>query len=650
MAYTYIDQSPTLEEYDSEDSISLSDEQPTQRQLNDRRLAQAINYIAEEGGDDSPGTFINRVDAIDEALLQRLSQQGRKYDPALYRRAQALVQEVQHEFEEAAQEPSSPSLNSLDSSMLGSEDEFPEYHTPSAVDALYREGEESDETPKDARPSVPDKQNKVELERTFKYGGPGNDPELWLKTIPAALHFPETFQMAHWESLKIDADLLESNKRLKAQGNIVETNVPYDHPHLERYKRLSKYDSGSRFKLPVAPIEIQISISKLGTSRNVAKVVEQFSKGTNAKELIKKDYVPRIFLDEIVVGSQGPTEIRRAVNTTPTKPRNPSVGNSVSTDPIKTTQSIGKPTGAKLPKTPVPLIKHRQKEADYANEEAQKAKERREALSKKAQEAREAARLAKQEAIKAAERAHEIQKAVALMGTPVVRRIDRTRTEAIEASGRRQSGISTGPTTPNSPKKPLTSGKAPTTSPQATVSPKRPRGRPPKSPVTASTTKPAVVPTTTPVKTPVKPKRKLSIGAKPYTPEPKKPKVTNPATSSVPGSGNKTVHIDSYESSEEGYVIKPKPKVKKPSKPVTETPKRKNIGVKTGTRVTKSTTKVGKAAAAGQAAQQAKTKRVVEEYVGEKEYQSIMEENRKKLHGDDVPEGSTRRGTPYLKR
>ncbi|CAE7206656.1 hypothetical protein P3342_011358 [Pyrenophora teres f. teres] len=690
MVYRYSGQSPALNGYGSEDSMSLSDEQPTQptqRQLNDRRLAQAINYIAEEGGNDSPETFINRVDAIDEALVQRLSQQGRNYDPALYRRARALVREVQHDFEDAAQESSSPPLESLDSSILVSEDELPEYYTPSAIDALYREDEKIGDAHKDIRHSMPYNERKVELERIFKYGGPKNDPEQWARTIPAALHFPETFRMAHWESLKIDFDLKESNKKLKTEGKIVGTNVPYDHPHLERYKNLSRYDSGSRFKLPVSPrdIQLQISNSKLGTSTNLARAVKDFSNGTNRKEQIRKDYVPRIFLEEIVVGSQTPTEIRRAVNTTPTKPRTPVIGSSAPTGSIETTQSMtalidhlntpSKPTGAEPSKTPVSNITiSRQKEITQVKEKARQAKERTEALLKKAQEAKEEARLAAEKAhladeksLEAAEKERKIQEAAALLGTSSVsRRIDRTRKEAIEASPRRQSGVSTAPATPKSPTKTLASVKITATSPQAIVSPKRPRGRPPKSPVTAPTTKPVVVTATTPGKTPVKIKRKLSVGAKPYTPEPKKPKITSTATSSVSVSGNRKVHFNSNESSSEEkdddddneQVIlpkpQPKPKVKKPSKPLTKTrssilPEKKNTGRKRVTQVTKSTTKVSKAAAAGQAVRKAKTKRVVEEYVNEKEYQRLMEENRKRLHGDDVPLGSTRRGTKYLR-
>jgi len=284
--------------------MSLLDEQPTLCQLNDRRLAQAINYIASEGGDDSPGTFINRIDAIDEALIQPLSQRGHNYDAALYRRARAMVRETQLEFEEAARGLTSPSLESLRSLTPDREDEFPEYYTPSAAEALYRGAEEVGGFSKDIPEPVSHAESKVDLERKFKYGGPNNCPEQWAKDVPPALPFPETFQMAHWESLKIDFDLRESNKRLKAEGKIVETNVPFDHPQLEQYKDLPQYDSGSRFKLPMSTDTIQTSINKQGSLKTLIKVVKDFSMGNNLEQQIKKDYVPRLFLEEIAIGPQ----------------------------------------------------------------------------------------------------------------------------------------------------------------------------------------------------------------------------------------------------------------------------------------------------------------------------------------------------------
>jgi len=372
------------------------------------------------------------------------------------------------------------------------------------------------------------------------------------------------------------------------------------------------------------------------------------------------------------------------VNTTPTKPRTPVIVSSAPSSSIKPSQSTAtlkdslktpsKSAGAGPPKTPLSAATiARHEEIAHVKEKARLAKERTDALLKEAREARETARLAAEKAhvankksLEAAEKERKIQQAAVLLGSsPVVRKLDRTRKEAIESSGRRQSGVSTAPTTPQSAKSPSktpTPGKTPTTSPQAVTTPKRPRGRPPKSTVTSSATKPVIASATPSVKTPVKPKRKLSIGDKPYTPEPKKPKRTQTATPSSSVKDKKQVHFSSDNSSdvEEELVPTPTPKSKsKPRKketpkatkqtPLPTTPSKTNIGKKIITNSTETTTKISKATIAGQAALKAKTKRVVQEYVDEEEYQRLMEEKRKRLLGDPVQQGSTRGGKMYLK-
>ena len=317
---------------------------------------------------------------------------------------------------------------------------------------------------------------------------------------------------------------------------------------------------------------------------------------------------------------------------------------------------------SKLPHTAISLA--RQKEAALLREKARLAKERTDALLEEAQAAKEAARLAaekariaKKKSLEAAEKERKIQQAATIRETPPIsRRIDRTRTEAIEASPRRQSGTSTAPTTPLPPKSPKqtpTPATATTAaSPQVVTPAKRPRGRPPKHPVTTSVTKPVVATATTtttvsPAKTPVKPKRKHGVVDKSYTPEPKskKPKHTPTAPPSTPLTGRKQVHFSSDDSSDEEVVRSPKPKVKKTPK----TPKAPKTIAKTVTKVTKPKSLISKAAAAGKAVRKARAKRVVAEYVSEEEYQRFMEEKRKKLQGDPAKLGSTRGGKRYLK-
>jgi hypothetical protein len=302
------------EELLSEDIISISEEEPTQRELNDHRLTQSIDYLAEERGDDSPATFIDRVDRIDEALLQQLPQQGRDFDTELYRRARTMVREVQHEFEEAAQQSSS-SIPATEES----EEELPQYYTPSAAQALYRAREstlnpavvEEEEglkrKPKASEPKPSSKAKKEETEvihreRKFKYGGPGNMDEVWHKDFPAALPFPETIQMAHWESVKIDYDLSESGKKAKADGKVVETNIPFKYI-ARHYENLPLYDSGSRFKLPALSKEDQAIIEELGTVKELKEVVAKFNHGDRKAEL-KKDYAPRMWLQGLSVNTQ----------------------------------------------------------------------------------------------------------------------------------------------------------------------------------------------------------------------------------------------------------------------------------------------------------------------------------------------------------
>ncbi|KAJ4373985.1 hypothetical protein N0V83_002724 [Neocucurbitaria cava] len=318
---------------DLEELYSVSEEEPTERDANDLRLTQAINYLAQEGGDDSAATWMHRVDRIDAALLQQLPQRSSDYDRKLYRRLKAMVRDVQREFEEAAAENSGLTMDV--------DDNLPDYHSAyPAVQALYREADEA-ETPMDAPSSPPLKprqrhgkpNDKVPRQKHFLYGGPNNEVENWYRDMPGILPFPETPQMAHWESLKIDYDLSKP-----ADAKHVETTVPFNHPQLEQYKNLSQYDSGSRYKLPATTLREQERVNRLGSEQRLKKVVDAFNKGDRNKE-INKDYAPRVFLEKFAVGPQSkyfttvwdgallttgsasPTALRRSMNVTPTKPR-----------------------------------------------------------------------------------------------------------------------------------------------------------------------------------------------------------------------------------------------------------------------------------------------------------------------------------------
>jgi hypothetical protein len=287
-----------------EDIPSVMGEEPTQREINDRQLAQAISYLAEEGGDDSPATFIDHVGLIDKDLLQQLQQQGRNFDAQLYRRAQAMVREVQLDFEKAAQDDSS-STSSGKSPVLEGIEELPERDTPSAAQALYRKGETPNEPLDPPRKRICVAEKEVQREQVFQYGGTNNLVESWHKNYPASLPFPETFQMAHWESIKIDFDLSESGKRQKAEGKIVETNIPFDLPELEQYKTLPVHDSGSRFKLPIPSTAVQEEINQLRTLESLAEAVGEFNRSNDEVRKGNYRYTPRVFLEKLTVEAQG---------------------------------------------------------------------------------------------------------------------------------------------------------------------------------------------------------------------------------------------------------------------------------------------------------------------------------------------------------
>jgi hypothetical protein len=279
-----------IERSDSEELDSVSEGEPTQQDLNDHRLAQAANYLQQEGANDSPATFISRVNRIDVAILQSLPQQGRNYDQELYCEVHGMVRNIQREYKNAAE---------IDSTPIQSEEE-----------ALYREEESPTPLPRPApcpaRPKSkaltsrrPGDEEDVEREREFRYGGPHNELENWHKDFPASLPFPETLLMAHWESLKIDYDLARSN-----QDTSVETIVPFDHALLKSYFELSPYESGSRFKLPPVKFATQRSVRDYGHDFQAHKIIKRFNDGQDLKEYSEKkgkDYAPRVFLDKVQI-------------------------------------------------------------------------------------------------------------------------------------------------------------------------------------------------------------------------------------------------------------------------------------------------------------------------------------------------------------
>ncbi|KAI4652843.1 uncharacterized protein J4E78_007670 [Alternaria triticimaculans] len=584
----------------------VSKEEPTQREINDRRLAQAIRYLDNEGGDDTDSTYMNHVERIDEDLLQRLPPQERNFDDQLYERAQAMIRQARLEYEEeVAREYSSSSLGGDSPKPMMIED-VPDSYTPSAAQALYRRGDTPDEPQAMPRKQVPAAETKVRREERFKYGGPNNEPERWHKNYPASLPFPETFQMAHWESLKIDFDLSESGKKMKAEGKIVETNIPFDRPELEQYKNLPVYESGSRFKLPIPSAEVQEEISKLGTPGSLAEIVEGWNQNDDKVRAGNYKYAPRVFLDKFSAGTQvDPTTIRDAVNTTPVKSRTGAMGRSIDQPRLE-------------------------------DEDAH-------AIGDKARAAQSAARIAREkvrkaeEALNAAKQANlEIPTRTPQTTSPVARKLNRERATSLERSPRRQSGVSTAAPSPASPDK--------TSIHPQVVIPKRPNDRQTKP--TPDQTNVATPKTTTKKQ----PKRKRSLSEQNYTPETKRSKsiVSSSRKSSrtkTQKSPDKAVHFQPDES-DDSNELSDDDLAKDVQEFTTVVTSTKTKPTKKTTKTTAVTKKMSKAAAAGKAARKAKAGKEVD--LDDEHAIQMAKERRAKSPGR-VVKGSTRSGMKYLK-
>ncbi|CAN9297161.1 unnamed protein product [Alternaria alternata] len=585
---------------DLQEIISTSKEEPTQRETNDRRLAQAINYLVKEGGSDSPATSMDRVDRIDNSLLLPLTQQGRNFDIKLFNRVLDMVSQAQLDFDKAAQEDSSeedlPSMSNGESSMPESTEEPREYYTPSAAEALYRKGDSLDEPHFKPHMPVPatkgpaaERGDDVPSERVFKYGGPDNEVESWYKDYPASLPFPETFQLAHWESLKINYDISESGRQMKVEGQIVETNVSFDHPALQQYKTLPPYESGSRFKLPKPSAMVEEEVNRLGTQKSLEKVVQDLNRSSDEVNAEGKyRYTPRIFLEKFTVGAQGNISQRGSANTTRKGP-------AVRT-PTKQTS------------------KHPQSSTKHTN------------------------------LVPSTSRAQTT--------SPVVRKINRERATSLERSPRRQSGVSTVPPSPDSPTKKIA------VHPQVVIE-KRVSDRP-KKPATPVSSKPQIAPdsinfVTQKGTTKKLTKRKRSISEQDYTADHKRPKPVNPSVlrSSVrtraQATSDRPVPFVAEESDEldrsgEGDVTEALNQM--PAAVISV-----KVNTATKSKVTKSraaTKKVTKKATiAGKVAGKAQRKVVVKEITNEENHTlPVTQKQKTKL---EKKAGSTRSGLRYLK-
>ncbi|OAL56938.1 hypothetical protein IQ07DRAFT_22979 [Pyrenochaeta sp. DS3sAY3a] len=271
---------PDLVDAESLDQAGPSENHNSQaRDSNDRRLIQAINYVRERGGSDSPQLFLQRLESIKDGLLTYLPEAHEPFTHKLYSNLRDMVDQVTHE------------------APVGS----PTAHLEP------RRSESADNIPQT---------------REFKYGGPKNPLEVWHNGRSSHLPFAETFQLARWESLKIREAARNAIMNSDDQNAVTAIpDVPFDHPELQQYKYLGPYESGSRFKLPYTGDELEERVAELGTEAKLNEALRSFNQGNRDRE-IEKDHAPRIFLDKFAPSKKyTATAIRKSLNTTPTKRR-----------------------------------------------------------------------------------------------------------------------------------------------------------------------------------------------------------------------------------------------------------------------------------------------------------------------------------------
>lgn len=265
----------------------------------------------------------------------------------------------------------------------------------------------------------------------------------------------------------------------------------------------------------------------------------------------------------------GPTDIRRAINTSPTKPRQRAVrsgaqpgssnANQVKSSTTKSAATVlssvaestltmvqtpaklspGKPQ-ASLPQT-------RENRVVIANDLARMAREEAQSAEKIAHAAREKARKATLDALRIADQANGKVSPDNCVSSPISRMINREREMSLEKSPRRQSGVSTAPPSAE-------------TTPTDVVPIEEPDDAPGSEPLVVDMSQ--LVHTLANVTTP-KPssgrtvRRKRSIGDEAYTPESKRSKVGTPSSLGKGASGKqqtsgKSVRFMTEDDSDDG--------------------------------------------------------------------------------------------------
>jgi hypothetical protein len=287
-----------------------SDDEPEQIGPYDRQLEKALRYLQQQGGEDSPPTFMDRVNRINETLLTQLPRQGHAFNTRLYQQVRALVVQYKRDFNNAV----NGSLTQLEADERWSEGSTP----TTSREALYRGDSESPSptreppapatAPREASHEVPARRylgpidDNVPRTHRFTYGGPRNELEEWAREMPAVFPFGETLMMSHWEGLKVSYDLARGP--LAPDSGVVDTHVPLSHTQLQPYLKLSQYESGSPYKLPLVDERVQDATSRYGTEDRLCRVVDEVCKRYKSDDG-SKYYAPRVFLEEFKLSRQG---------------------------------------------------------------------------------------------------------------------------------------------------------------------------------------------------------------------------------------------------------------------------------------------------------------------------------------------------------
>ncbi|ORY17394.1 hypothetical protein BCR34DRAFT_37126 [Clohesyomyces aquaticus] len=305
----------------SDPELSTNDEETheaEERAANDRRIHQAIAYISNQGGNDSIQSYANRLEVIDEYIIQQYVELAYSFDPKLYRQLKSMLRAAQRDMRnteaagvgmiESASEDLEECLSRRDEhfdisdetrASLMSSSRPPQTKVNPSTNLHYNKL-----VSKPTRTVAKQRTAPAALvtEKEWTYGGPNNAVEVWHHNFPPSLPFGETLFMQELESRMIDFDLAESAKKREQVANgkagdnddVVETNVPYHSVHLPDS---NEFESGSRFRLPKLDRGAHALAVYLPEDL-LPRICEEINVVTE-KEQKGNGYAPRIFLEHI---------------------------------------------------------------------------------------------------------------------------------------------------------------------------------------------------------------------------------------------------------------------------------------------------------------------------------------------------------------